>query len=115
MWFLLSVLDGKHYCRGGNSLESENIDYLVGFMCKSEIRVFRFLRANLGPDFGGQRASQGLPWETPFSYFLGVQMLSVLDGKHYLRLGPFLEGACSTGIRTRFWRIFHTSFRTHMR
>ena len=88
VWFLLSVLDGKHYCRGGNFLENENIDYFIGFMCKSEMCDFGQLFEILGPEFGGQRASQGLPWEPPFSYFLGVQMLSVLAGKQYLRFGP---------------------------
>ena len=41
VWFLLSVLDGKHYCRGGNLLENENIEKTNGFMCKSEMCDFR--------------------------------------------------------------------------
>ena len=59
-------------------MEIENIDYFIGFMCKSEICDFRYIFEMLGPEFGGQRASKGLPWETPFSYFLGVQMCSGL-------------------------------------
>ena len=50
-------------------IDIENIDYFIGFMCKSEICDVRRIFEILGPEFGAQRASKGSPWETLFSLF----------------------------------------------